>query len=144
MVPGYPIQNSKTSRVKTAIPLKSVEILDSLHPHWQDVRKLCEGIGSTGLYPYAVSGGGSQVFSERQFPKNSGYVEDAATGIAASALAFALLANGLVDGEGEIKVRQGRAMGAPSSITVRFRKDEDGEVYGCWIGGTAILDDQHK
>lgn len=138
----YPIQNSKTSRVKTAIPMESVDILNGLHPESHSVRTLCERIGSTGLYPYAVViGEGKQVFSARQFPKNSGYVEDAATGIAASALAFALLENGVVDKEGEITVRQGRAMGAPSSIAVRFRKGAAGEIGGCWIGGTAFLDE---
>ena len=78
---GYDIQNSKTSRVKTIIPLKSVEALDCLRPQSQAVKSLCERIGSTGLYPYAaVVGEGRNVFSARQFPKNSGYVEDAATG----------------------------------------------------------------
>ena len=52
-------------------------------------------------------------FEARQFPRSSGYNEDAATGITASALAFGLLENGLV-GKGEeeeekgmVKVRQG-------------------------------------
>lgn len=141
---GYPVQNACTSRVKTIIPLKSVAVLDSLQPDSVAVKGVCarlgSGDGSTGLYPYAlVAGEGKHVFSARQFPRNSGYVEDAATGIAASALAFALLENGLVDEESEITVKQGRTMGAPSSIAVRFRKGDDGEVVGCWIGGTAVL-----
>jgi PhzF family phenazine biosynthesis protein len=138
----YPIQNSKTSRVKTVIPVQSVSNLDGIHPKPQAVRSLCERVGSTGLYPFAVIvGEGKQVFSARQFPKNSGYIEDAATGIAASALAFALLENGLVDMESEITVKQGRAMGAPSSISIRFRMGESGEIEGCWIGGTAVLEE---
>lgn len=142
LAPEYPIQNSKTSRVKTVVPMKSVAILDGLQPQSNAVKSLCEKIGSTGLYPYAVVvGEGKQVFSARQFPRNSGYLEDAATGIAASALAFALLENGHVGTDGEIMVKQGRAMGAPSSIAIRFRKDDDGEVIGCWIGGTAVLED---
>ncbi len=142
LIHKYPIQNSRTSRVKTTIPVKSVEILDGLNLEPRFVEGLCERLESTGLYPYAVVlGEGEHAFSARQFPKNSGYIEDAATGIAASALAFALLENGLVEAESEVTVKQGRAMGAPSSIAVRFRKRQEDEVAGCWIGGTAVLED---
>ncbi len=68
-----------------------MEILDALKPESLLVQGLCGGIESSGLYPYvAVVGKGKHVFSTRQFPQNSGYVEDVATGIAALALAFTL------------------------------------------------------
>jgi predicted PhzF superfamily epimerase YddE/YHI9 len=71
-------------------------------------------IGSTGLYPYAVSDPARQVFDARQFPRSSGYPEDAAT-----ALAFGLRAAGLVDtSDRPVRVRQGRAMSRPSEITI--------------------------
>jgi PhzF family phenazine biosynthesis protein len=130
-----PIHNSKTSRVKTLIPLKSASQLNSLKPNFHLVKEFCERIGSTGLYPYALSDAENQVFDARQFPKSSGYNEDAATGIAAAALSYGLLKNGLVnDTEKPLKVRQGWAMGCPSEIFVRFRQDGS----GCWIGGTAV------
>jgi predicted PhzF superfamily epimerase YddE/YHI9 len=115
-------------------------MLNTVQPKFHLVKGLCEKIGSTGLYPYAVSDGAKDVFEARQFPKSSGYNEDAATGIAASALAFGVLGNGLVeDGEGVVNVRQGWAMPCPSEIVVRFRK-QDGAIDGCWIGGTAVLE----
>lgn len=133
-----PVQNSSTSRVKTLIPLKSVDCLNSLRPQFHLIKELCERVGSTGLYPYAVSDLANQIFEARQFPKSSGYNEDAATGIAASALAYGILENRLLNNTDKaIKVRQGWAMGHPSEITVRFRK-QDGISRGCWIGGTAI------
>jgi PhzF family phenazine biosynthesis protein len=135
-----PIQNSSTSRVKTLIPLKSVDRLNSLRPQFHLIKQLCERIGSTGLYPYAVSDQANQIFEARQFPKSSGYNEDAATGIAASALAYGVLENEIVGSTDRIvKVRQGWAMGCPSEITVGFKK-QDGIITGCWIGGTAILE----
>jgi predicted PhzF superfamily epimerase YddE/YHI9 len=84
------------------------------------------------LYPYAPSDPDEQVFDARQFPRSSGYPEDAATGIAAAALAFGLLKDGLVEQSPTrvIRVRQGRAMGRPSEIVLRF-SDE----YGLWLGG---------
>jgi len=133
-----PIQNACTSRVKTLVPLKSMAVLDGLRPDFRRMEGVCERIGSTGLYPYAWSDLQGQVFDARQFPKSSGYPEDAATGIAAAALAFGLLDNGLVEPVGQpIRVRQGRAMGRPSEITVRFRGSGATAMQGCWLGGSA-------
>ncbi len=130
-----PIQNACTSRVKTLVPLKSVALLDGLKPDFTRVEGLCERIESTGLYPYAVVDADEQIFDARQFPKSSGYPEDAATGIAAAALAFGLLENNLVARtDRSITIRQGRAMGRLSEITVRFRL-RDGRAYGCRVGG---------
>ncbi|MNI41639.1 putative isomerase YddE [compost metagenome] len=131
-----PIQNAATSRTKTLIPLKSVAVLDGLKPDYRRVEQLCERIGSTGLYPYAPLDLATRQFDARQFPKSSGYPEDAATGIAAAALAFGLLENGLVSGdERPVRVRQGRAMGRPSEISLRFRRDTQAQIQGLWLGG---------
>jgi PhzF family phenazine biosynthesis protein len=130
-----PIQNARTSRVKTLVPLRSVSILDGLKPDFGKIEQLCARLESTGLYPYAISDRESQVVDARQFPRSSGYPEDAATGIAAAALSFGLLSNGIVEAsERPITVRQGRAMKRPSEIEVRFNLD-NGRVDGCWLCG---------
>jgi PhzF family phenazine biosynthesis protein len=126
----FPVQNASTARVKTLIPLRDPATLDALRPDFARMREVCDRIGSTGLYPYAPSDPANQVFDARQFPRSSGYPEDAATGIAAAALAFGLLENGLVEStDRPIRIRQGRAMGRPSEITLRFSPD------GLWLGG---------
>jgi PhzF family phenazine biosynthesis protein len=131
----FPIQNAQTSRVKTLVPLKSVAILDGLQPDFGRVEDLCARIDSTGLYPYAIFDRERQVVDARQFPRSSGYPEDAATGIAASALAFGLLSNGIVEAsDRSVTIRQGRAMKRPSEIQVRFNL-ADGRVEGCWLSG---------
>jgi PhzF family phenazine biosynthesis protein len=131
----FPIHNASTSRVKTLVPLASAGDLDRLQPDFARIEGLCERIGSTGLYPYAPSDRDRQTFDARQFPKASGYPEDAATGIAAAALSFGLLANGMVEASGRaITIRQGRAMRRPSEISIRFQLDE-GRPSGCWLGG---------
>ena len=135
------IQKARTSRIKTLVPLASVAVLDALQPDFTRIEALCERIGSTGLYPYAPSDPANRVFDARQFPKASGYPEDAATGIAAAALVFGLLANGLVTADDRpVRIRQGRAMGRPSEIVLRFRLDETGAVAGCWLGGAVRLE----
>jgi PhzF family phenazine biosynthesis protein len=132
---AFPIQNARTSRVKTLVPLKSVSILDGLRPDFARMEQLCDRIGSTGLYPYAVFDRDRQIVDARQFPQSSGYPEDAATGIAAAALSFGLLSNGIVEAsERPITIRQGRAMKRPSEIRVRFNLDR-ASVNGCWLSG---------
>jgi PhzF family phenazine biosynthesis protein len=134
-----PVQNSRTSRIKTLIPLVDVAALDGLDPDYGSIEALCDEIGSTGLYPYARSANDARVFHARQFPKSSGYPEDAATGIAAAALLFGLReSNQIDDGDAPVLVRQGEAMGRPSEIRVRARR-ENSAVTGCWVGGYAEL-----
>ena len=141
---SLPIQNASTSRVKTLVPLNSVATLDRLSPDFTRIEELCRRIGSTGLYPYAVFDKDAQIVDARQFPRSSGYPEDAATGIAASALSFGLLSNGIVEAsERQITIRQGRAMQRPSEILVRFRLDE-GRPHGCWLGGAVRLQEREE
>ena len=109
--------------------------MNALKSDMQAVEALCNRIGSTGLYPYSVQDRQAQIFEARQFPRSSGYPEDAATGIAAAALSFGLLANGLVEkSDKPIRVFQGRAMGALSAIGVRLGF-AGGRAIGCLLGG---------
>ena len=134
--------NASTSRVKTLVPMPDAAALQALRPDFASMASLCESIGSTGLYPYALAGStvqGDPVVAARQFPKSSGYPEDAATGIAAAALWGHLAATGVIaigtPGAGVVcSVRQGDAMGRPSVIEVRPRFD-GGSLAGCWLSG---------
>jgi len=130
-----PVVNATTSRTKTLVPLAGEDVLDGLRPDLAGVGPVCDLLGSTGLYPYALREGADQEVAARQFPRSSGYPEDPATGIAAAALLFGLLDEGRVErSERALTVRQGRAMGRPSAIRVRLRLEGD-EVTGCWLGG---------
>ena len=134
-----PVLNSRTSRVKTLVPMRSVAALTALAPRFDQIEALCTRIGSTGLYPYAVVDQQSRRFDARQFPQSSGYPEDPATGVAAAALAFGLLQMGIVERTAvPIVISQGVAMGRPSAISVSFEAVDAGG--GCWVGGSAELD----
>jgi trans-2,3-dihydro-3-hydroxyanthranilate isomerase len=134
-----PMLNSSTSRVKTVVALKNVAALDALAPAFESVPTVCEAINSTGLYPFAVESIERRVFHARQFPRASGYPEDAATGIAAAALLFGLHRYGLVAcDEQHVTILQGRAMGRPSQIRVRFDLDSSGRLLGCYLGGRVV------
>ena len=110
-----------TSRVKTLIPMRDSERLQALITDMKRTETCCTRLGSTGLYPYAVLDRDAQLFEARQFPRSSGYPEDAATGIAAAALAFGLLRIGLIkSNDACVRVLQGRTMGCLSEISVRI------------------------
>ncbi|UII69869.1 PhzF family phenazine biosynthesis protein [Pseudomonas sp. HN11] len=131
-----PLLNSATSRVKTLIPVKNPERLDAAVPDSTRIEELCEELDSTGFYLFCAHPGKPRQFDSRQFPKSSGYPEDAATGIAATALAFGLLKYEMIKpGPASMLIHQGRAMGRPSDIHVRFDVDETGSPHGCFVGG---------
>ncbi|KAJ5984138.1 hypothetical protein N7481_006237 [Penicillium waksmanii] len=137
---GLKVQNASTSRTKTLIPLRNLETLASITPNQESIRAICENIGSTGLYPYALVDVKEQIVMARQFPKSSGYIEDPATGIAAAALAFGLLDAGVLsDARRSVFVWQGWKMGRPSEIEVVFRQEGGGGGGRVW-GNCGLLD----
>lgn len=141
--PGpYPMINAATSRMKTLVALPSVAMLDGLRPDFSTMEALCTSIDSTGLYPYVIgtpATDGQPVVHARQFPRSSGYPEDAATGIAAAALWGYLTSEGALarnDGTAtSLAVWQGDTMGSPSEILVAPRYSDQGEPDGCWLSG---------
>jgi PhzF family phenazine biosynthesis protein len=142
---GPAMVNASTSRVKTLVAVPDVAALNALTPDFSVMESLCASIGSTGLYPYAVESISPQgsIVHARQFPKSSGYPEDAATGIAAAALWGYLAANDIVpigtpQAPTATTVIQGVAMGSPSAIDVLPRFDDDGAVVGCWLSGKVV------
>lgn len=139
------VVNARTSRTKTLARLASVAALDALAPRLDQVEATCAAADSTGLYPYALVDGtaGAPVVAARQFPRASGYPEDAATGIAAAALWGHLasageLPLGTPTAPVTTTVLQGVAMGCPSAIALQARFDADGRPAGCWLGGQVV------
>ncbi|CAM2161498.1 PhzF family phenazine biosynthesis protein [Burkholderia orbicola] len=136
------IVNATTSRTKTLVPVRTTSRLNAITPKLDVIEALCDALSSTGLYPFSLDANAPDVFDARQFPRASGYPEDAATGIAAAALLYGAHRYGLVTGAGRgIVVRQGVAMGRPSAITVNFRAPAD-ESSGCWLSGPVGLMDE--
>jgi len=122
--------NSSVARYKTLIPIASIETLHAAtNPKDPDkFRDLCESIDSTGVYLYSIYNNKEETNEKeekaitlecRQFPKNSGYQEDPATGIAAGALVCSLYKRGINFVE-HFNILQGTAMGRPSKIKVKI------------------------
>jgi PhzF family phenazine biosynthesis protein len=120
------------SRVKLLVELDGVESLNALCPDGDRVRRVCEDLDVTGLYPFALHGD----LWARQFPRDSGYPEDPATGLAAAALGAHLALDEEDDGNYRYDVHQGHAMGRPSLITVHATRT-NGTVTRTAVTGRA-------
>ena len=85
------------------------------------------------------------MYFARQFPKRSGYNEDPATGVAASALGAYLVDNGIAksnEGWNSFTVMQGFAMGRPSMIYSDILM-ENGKIVKTRVKGNAEITEDH-
>lgn len=125
-------------RPKTLVSVNSIETLHQICPPSSPdaFRDACDALNTTGIYLHAKEGegGGSSsgddndnsagggggdggsMWECRQFPRDSGYPEDPATGVAAVSLAIALHP---FYKRTEYQFLQGTAMGRPSLIVVQ-------------------------
>lgn len=144
-----PIQPVSVSLSKLMIPLVDFGALDSCAPDAERVGWLCERYHTTGLYPFTLKTRSKERQVEaRQFPRQAGYVEDAATGVAAAALAAYLLRYGVFgtpsDGWQGFAMGQGEVMGQPSLMRAAALV-EAGQVTQTRITGQArILGEERK
>lgn len=134
-----PIQSVSTSRFKLMVPLAGKSVLDGLEPDFELLWSLCDRYETTGFYPFVLEDG--NVLYTRQFPKRAGYDEDAATGVAASALAAYLVDHRQApvrDGWNCFTVFQGERMGRPSVIYADVFV-EKGNITRTRIRGNAVI-----
>jgi trans-2,3-dihydro-3-hydroxyanthranilate isomerase len=120
---GCPIEVVSTSRAKLLVPVRDHMVLDGLSPDFDELWDLCERHASTGLYAFTLQTRAASLSAEaRQYPLRAGFQEDAATGVAASALGAYLIRHALLgartDGVQTVRIGQGFAMGRPSVIEV--------------------------
>jgi PhzF family phenazine biosynthesis protein len=127
-------QAVSVSRAKLLVELDGPATLHRLDPDADLVRQLCADLGVTGLYPFTDHHG--RVVSARQFPADSGYREDPATGLAAAALGALIAQREPADGSYTYHVRQGETMGRPSLIAAHASRSH-GSITRVAVSGTA-------
>jgi PhzF family phenazine biosynthesis protein len=120
---GLAIVNAGAARPKTILHLPDPGLLDRIEADAGRVAEACDRLGSTGLYPVALRRDRAGLYEARQFPCRAGFLEDAATGVAAAGLAAVLAERGDLPPGSGFAVLQGRAMGRPSRIEVRQPRD---------------------
>jgi PhzF family phenazine biosynthesis protein len=136
---GLQVRNAGINRVKTLLPLKSLEVLNYLDMEYRRAKKLCEKVKSTGLCAYVIVDRELQLYEAREFPRDFGSWEDTAT-----ALAFALLLNDCIpNAKSTMRIMQNWGRGRRGEVNLRFWTSWD-EVVGCWIGGFAKFETEKK
>ena len=114
----------------TLVPLNSVASVDRA---WPDLAQWPEDL-ETFVYARDADG-----YHARMFAPTFGINEDPATGSAVAAFAGALMRfESLADGDQTVSIRQGVAMGRPSSITLGL-EIVDGNLASASIGGGAVI-----
>jgi trans-2,3-dihydro-3-hydroxyanthranilate isomerase len=117
----------------TCVPVASVAALDAARPAQAPDP-------ADGLYLYTPDPEGTgQSWRVRMFAPNFGVPEDPATGAAASAFAGVLMQfEALGEGTHDVAIRQGQAMGRPSTIALQLTIAA-GALRGVEIGGAAVI-----
>lgn len=116
------------------VPVVSCERLDAIR---LDLARMPEG---EALYVYAADPEGlGHRYRARMFAPHLGMPEDPATGSAAAAFAGVMMQfEPLGEGEHDVAIRQGIAMGRPSEIAVQLTIREGG-LDSVEIGGGAVV-----
>ncbi len=134
--PDLPVRAVSVSRAQLVVPVLDASLVQSARPRWEALWELCRRHGTTGAYLFAPHPDGrADHVVARQFPVEAGYPEDAATGVAAGALAAYLVTG---PGWRQVRVDQGDAMGRPSRLHAAALGGPDGPTRSM-VAGVATL-----
>lgn len=114
-----PVRSVSVSRAKLIVPVRRAADVQRIEPDFAALWQLCRDCGTTGAYVFAPHpDGATERVVARQFPVDVGYPEDAATGVAAGALAAYLAdqARPATEAWLSVDIEQGDAMGRPSRL----------------------------
>lgn len=111
---------------KLLVPLVSSKKITELQPNFEKIIDWSNAHNINGFYVYARTAPESpNTFLARGFNPKTGHNEDAATGVAAAALATCLKRN--------LVVEQGHCVGKPSRIVVSYVGYDE-----IWVGGKVV------
>lgn len=126
IVDDLPFSIFSVGSSKLLVPLSSLETLAQLTPNFDLIKKWSIANQVNGLYAYVKNPQNASHFYARGFNPKGGHNEDAATGVAAAALALAL--------KQDITVNQGQFIQRPSKILVFYTDPEN-----ILVGGKVML-----
>lgn len=131
--PTMPMQIAYSGLPDLMIPLPNVDTLQALNPDMEAIAAITKKYDAVSFHVFAFANDGYTAHV-RDFAPLYDIPEESATGTANAALSYYLQQNGCLGAEAECAFMQGEAMGRPSVVATRIKKD--GTIY---VGGTAAI-----
>jgi PhzF family phenazine biosynthesis protein len=121
----FPMTVASVGSPKLFVPLRSAEALACLKPNFDLIKQWSLDNKINGLYIYTSESTHPLLLQARAFNPKTGQNEDAATGVAAAALALIF--------KKDLIIKQGHFIGKPSQLTVTYYHPK--EIY---VGGKIV------
>jgi trans-2,3-dihydro-3-hydroxyanthranilate isomerase len=141
-----PIRPVSVSAPKLIVPLRRADDVHRASPDYELLWQLCQDLETTGAYVFAPHPDEhAHHFVARQFPVGGGIREDAATGVAAGALA-AYLAERAIDSTPTwtaIEIDQGDAMGCPCRLDAAAYAEAGAVARTTVTGSASFIGEEH-
>ena len=138
----YPVAIASTGHSKVMIPLRSIEILNSLKPNEALLTEISKEIGCNGFYTFTLGPNEEVLVHGRMFAPAIGISEDPVTGNANGPLGAYLVHYGIHQKETEdtfdFKIIQGEAIGRAGTMNVHVAKENRKPIL-VQITGSAIV-----
>ena len=139
MPDDLPIQVVSTGLKDIMVPVKNIDILNSIKPNFDKIEEISRKYGATGYHVFTLETLYHSNAHCRNFAPLYGIPEESATGTASGALACYLFKYGKINEEqaANIVFEQGYSMKKPSEIFASL-KVEGKEIVEVKVGGSAM------
>ncbi len=137
--PKCPLVVTKRTSTRLMIGLRSADLLASLDPNLEELKRLTPHVGADGFFLFVRDAHGPGTTESRLFSPVLGIDEDPVSGNAHGMLGAYLVVNGLiptVDGRARLHGYQGRSVDRPGEVDVEVEVT-DGQPSRIHISGVA-------
>jgi PhzF family phenazine biosynthesis protein len=124
IIEDYPVAIASTGHSKVMIGIKDINLLHSLKPNLDMLKKLSGEIGCNGYYVFTINQNETPMVHGRMFAPAIGINEDPVTGNANGPLGAYFIHYGLVKHDGALfsfKAMQGEAIGRAGTLDVQVK-----------------------
>jgi len=134
-----PVQIASTGLRDIIVPVKNMEIINSINPDFEKVAALCSKYNTIGYHIFTLESLYGSMAHCRNLAPLYGIPEESATGTSNGALSCYLFKYGVIDADhvSHLVVEQGYSMKKPSEIIVSLTTVAN-EIAQVKVGGTAL------
>lgn len=139
MPEDLPVQVVSTGLRDIMVPVKSIEVLNTINPDMEKIRKISRKYNAVGYHVFALESFHGANANCRNFAPLYDISEESATGTSNGALGCYLYHYRKINNEQALDIvfEQGYSMKKPSEILVSLTVSEN-EILGVKVGGNAM------